>query len=170
MTLSLHADSFFFHTGNCRSCKWRELKNRTLTNGVLLAIMTSDENNGLLVCFIMTLDIRGRADRHIRSQHCSGIIGRLRDNVLSRGGLDISYSPAGLCLHVCQWRIKSLNDKRYKKGKNLWAHSFAGTVHQTPNTTRMDVEVVISESVIARRKNKRVETAKWKITRERSPL
>lgn len=33
---------------------------------------------------------------------CPRIIGRLRDNVLTRGGLDISNGPAGLGLHVCQ--------------------------------------------------------------------
>lgn len=37
-------------------------------NGILLAVMTRYECNGLLVHFVMTLDIWGSADRQIRSQ------------------------------------------------------------------------------------------------------
>lgn len=64
--------------------------------------MTKDENNRLLVGVIMTVHIQEVQIGTLEVKDCPGIIGRLRDNVLSQGGHGISNSPAGHTVHVCQ--------------------------------------------------------------------
>lgn len=64
---SLRAHTFSF-SAKLSFTKIKSAKQENLNYGVFLVVMTRNEDNGLLVHFIMMLDIQGSVDRHIRSQ------------------------------------------------------------------------------------------------------